>query len=90
MRKKTWRVLKNSIGGKLTRTNTHGKKALAQFKVTHDLLIELLETKDDEFLSGEVDYREYNFRFLLHGIIQHDIYHIGQIAFLKKLLCPEN
>jgi uncharacterized damage-inducible protein DinB len=62
------------------------EKGVAQFKVTHDLIIELLGTKDDEFLSGEVDYREYNFRFLLHGIIQHDIYHAGQIAYLKKLL----
>jgi uncharacterized damage-inducible protein DinB len=63
------------------------EKGLAQFKVTHDLIIELLGTKDDEFLSVEVDYRDYNFRFLLHGIIQHDIYHIGQIAYLKKFLC---
>jgi len=62
------------------------EKGMAQFKVTHDLVIELLETKYDEFLSKEVDYREYNFRFLLHGIIQHDIYHIGQIAYLRKLL----
>ena len=62
------------------------EKGVAQFKVTHDLIIELLETKDDEFLSGNVDYREYNFRFLLYGIIQHDIYHIGQIAYLKKFL----
>jgi uncharacterized damage-inducible protein DinB len=62
------------------------EKGVAQFKVTHDLIIETLGTKDDEFLSEKVDYREYNFRFLLHGIIQHDIYHIGQIAYLKKLL----
>lgn len=62
------------------------EKGMAQFKVTHDLIIELLETKDDEFLSREVDYREYNYRFLLNGIIQHDIYHIGQIAYVKKLL----
>lgn len=62
------------------------EKGVAQFKVTHDLIIELLETKNDEFLNGDVDYREYNFRFLLNGIIQHDIYHIGQIAYLHKLL----
>lgn len=62
------------------------EKGVAQFKVTHDLIIELLETKDDEFLSGKVDYRDYDFRFLLYGIIQHDIYHIGQIAYIKKLL----
>jgi len=23
--------------------------------------------------------------FLLHGVIQHDLYHAGQIALLKKL-----
>lgn len=62
------------------------EKGLAQFKVTHDLIIELMETKDDEFLLEKVDFREYNFRFLLYGIIQHDIYHIGQIAYLKKIL----
>ena len=62
------------------------EKGIAQFKVTHDLIIELLGTKDDEFLSEEVDYREYNFRFLLYGIIQHDIYHIGQITYVMKLL----
>ncbi len=62
------------------------EKGIAQFKVTHDLLIELLETKDDEFLSDQVGEREYDFGFLLRGIIQHDIYHIGQIAYVKKLL----
>ena len=62
------------------------EKGMAQFKVTHDLIIELLESKDDKFLSEKVDGREYNFRFLLHGLIQHDIYHAGQIAYVKKLL----
>jgi len=61
-------------------------KGVAQFKVNHDLMIELLNTKDDEFLSKKVGSREYNFRFLLHGIIQHDIYHLGQVAYVKKLL----
>jgi len=30
--------------------------------------------------------REYNYRFLLNGLMQHNIYHLGQIAFLKNLL----
>ncbi len=29
--------------------------------------------------------QRYTFYTLLHGIIQHDIYHLGQIAMLKKL-----
>jgi uncharacterized damage-inducible protein DinB len=65
------------------------EKGVAQFKVTHDLIIELLETKDDSLLAEKVDYREYNFRFLLYGMIQHDIYHAGQIAYVKKLLSKQ-
>jgi len=35
---------------------------------------------DDEFLPGKT------YRWLTVGVIQHDIYHLGQIAFLKSLL----
>jgi uncharacterized damage-inducible protein DinB len=62
------------------------EKGVAQFKVTNDLIIEALESKNDDFLNEKVDYREYNFRFLLNGLIQHNIYHIGQIAYMKKML----
>lgn len=62
------------------------KQGLKEFKQVHKTLIALLETKDDEFLKGIVDYRQYNFRFLLNGFIQHNIYHIGQVAYLHKLL----
>lgn len=60
--------------------------ALREFKMAHDKIIELLQDKEDQFLSEMVDYREYNFRFLLNGLIQHDIYHLAQIAYAKKLL----
>ncbi|MBC7829830.1 MAG: DinB family protein [Chitinophagaceae bacterium] len=60
--------------------------ALEQFKTAHDRIFELLRDKDDAFLKEKVDYREYNFRFLLNGLIQHDIYHLAQIAYVKKLL----
>jgi hypothetical protein len=62
------------------------EKVVAQFKVTNDLIIEALQSKNDHFLNDKVDYREYNFRFLLNGLIQHNIYHAGQIAYVKKLL----
>jgi uncharacterized damage-inducible protein DinB len=62
------------------------KKGLTEFRSIHKKIIQLLEKKDDEFLKEIVDYRNYNFRFLLNGFIQHNIYHIGQIAYLKKLL----
>jgi uncharacterized damage-inducible protein DinB len=62
------------------------KKGLAEFKSVNEKIIQLLDKKDDEFLKEIVDYRKYNFRFLLNGYIQHDIYHLGQMAYLKKLL----
>jgi uncharacterized damage-inducible protein DinB len=62
------------------------KKGLDEFKAIHKKIVELLNEKDDEFLKEMVDYRKYNFRFLLNGLIQHNIYHIGQVAYVKKLL----
>jgi uncharacterized damage-inducible protein DinB len=62
--------------------------ALVQFKTAHDRIPELLRDKDDSFLKEKVDHRDYNFRFLLNGLIQHDIYHLAQIAYVKKLLSP--
>ncbi len=40
--------------------------------------------------SGAVtaDGTEYNLYILLHGVIQHDLYHAGQIAVLKKAASP--
>lgn len=62
------------------------KKGLAEFKAIHKKIIALLNRKDDDFLLEIVDYRKYNFRFLLNGMIEHTIYHLGQVAYLNKLL----
>ena len=62
------------------------KKGLTEFKSIHKKIIQLLNKKDDAFLKEIVDYRNYNFRFLLNGMMEHNIYHLGQIAYLKKLL----
>ena len=61
------------------------EKGLTEFSAIHKKIIVLLREKDDEWLEKIVDYREYNFRYLLNGMIQHDIYHLGQIAYLSKL-----
>lgn len=76
--KMDWREIKPSVHT--------WKKGLAEFRSIHKKIIALLEKKEDEFLKEKVDYRQYNFRFLLNGLIQHNIYHAGQIAYLKKLL----
>ena len=58
-----------------------------ELKGTHKKITDLLtQKKDDAFLSEIVPNRKYNFRFLLNGLVQHNIYHLGQVAYLKKLL----
>ena len=62
------------------------KSGLAEFELLHQQIISILKKKDDSLLEEKVDFRDYNFRFLLNGLMQHNIYHLGQIAFLKNLL----
>lgn len=62
------------------------KKGLQQLQQTQDELIRILQEQDDSILARAVSERKYDFRKLLYGIIQHDIYHLGQIAFITKAL----
>ena len=62
------------------------KAGLTELKTIHDKIIALLGQKDDSFLSDMVPNRKYNFRYMLNGLIQHNIYHLGQVAYLSKLL----
>ena len=50
---------------------------------------ELAKTLDrfpDVNLKKTVPGREYDFYYLFHGIVQHSLYHGGQIAMLKKAI----
>lgn len=62
------------------------KKGMVELKKNHEQIISILEAKDDSFLSEIVKERKFNYRFMLNGLIQHTIYHLGQIAYVKKLL----
>lgn len=62
------------------------KKGMIELKTIHSKIISILETKEDDFLKEMVPNREFNFRFMLNGLIQHNIYHLGQVAYVKKLL----
>jgi hypothetical protein len=67
----------------------HGwQEGLKQFKEIHSSIIRLLKEKgdDDKFLEEIVDYRNYKFRFMLNGLIQHNIYHAGQVAYVAKMV----
>jgi len=60
--------------------------ALARLDDAHRGLEGALRTFPDARLFEKVPgERPYTFYFLLHGVVQHNIYHAGQIALLKKL-----
>ena len=67
---------------------THSwKKGLEQLKAIHNKIVEILNQKtDDSFLGEIVPLRKFNFRFMLNGLVQHNIYHLGQVAYVKKML----
>ena len=60
------------------------EEALEQFRQLHDELVSLLQQQDDSLLSRMVPGRKYDFRKLLNGILEHDVYHMGQIAYVSK------
>jgi uncharacterized damage-inducible protein DinB len=51
-----------------------------------ELINELDKRDDDDFLEDIVPGRDYTYYDLLHGIVNHDLYHTGQIQILKKAL----
>ena len=49
-------------------------------------LINLIHNLDDKYLETRFLDTDYNFKYLIEGIIHHDLYHLGQIGITIKLL----
>ena len=60
------------------------KQAVADVKKTHAALIKTTLGLSDKQLAERVPGKKYNIRFMLDGVAQHELYHAGQIAILKK------
>jgi uncharacterized damage-inducible protein DinB len=62
------------------------KRTLDDLKEWRALLRKTVERLADDQLDERVVDEEYTTYFMLHGLVQHDLYHAGQIALLKKAL----
>ena len=63
------------------------RKALEHMKRTHEDLVNTVAAFPDARLSDQVPGKTesyYNFFYMFSGIVQHELYHAGQIALLKK------
>jgi len=57
---------------------------LDRLRSTSKDLVAAIRGMEDARLDEPAGGREFNFYFLLHGVVQHNLYHAGQIALLKK------
>jgi len=60
------------------------RQAVAQVQRVHESLIKAVAKHGDTRLHDRVPGKRYDFEFMLHGVVQHELYHAGQIAILKK------
>lgn len=65
-------------------TEAAWREAVASAKRTHDNLVETVAGLSEKRLREQVPGKRYDFYHMLHGIAQHELYHAGQIAVLKK------
>jgi len=55
---------------------------IAELKKIHDDILEQLNRKPDSWLYEHVLGKEYTNVYMINGLVQHDIYHLGQINVL--------
>lgn len=60
------------------------REALARLDAAHRSLEEAVGALDDERLRDPTPGSANDVYALLHGVVQHNLYHAGQIAILKK------
>jgi len=63
-------------------------KALLEVRRVHEGLAAAVAALPDSRLSDMVPGKEgahYTFYYMLHGVVQHELYHAGQIALIKKM-----
>ncbi len=58
--------------------------ACKELQDAHRELCEAVAKLPESALAVQVPGRDFDVYFMLHGIVQHDMYHAGQIAMLRK------
>ena len=65
-------------------TEEEWRKAVASAKRTHETLTKTVKGLSESRLRDRVPGKRYDFYHMLHGIVQHELYHAGQMAILRK------
>lgn len=64
------------------------QQTLTEVRRVHEALVAAVSVLPDSRLDQIVPGKKgahYTFYYMLHGVVQHELYHAGQIALLKKM-----
>ena len=62
------------------------ERTLVDLREARGTLRAALLAFDERRLDDTVPGRDHSFYVMIHGVIQHDLYHAGQVALLRKAL----
>lgn len=60
------------------------QSSVADLQHRHQEFLKAVRAFPEAKLGDKVPNRDHSYYVLLHGMVQHDLYHAGQIAILKK------
>ena len=60
------------------------RATLANLQRQHQELLRVISEMPESRLTEQVPGKEYDFYFLLHGTVQHALYHAAQMVMLKR------
>ncbi|HEY4954155.1 MAG TPA: DinB family protein [Gemmatimonadaceae bacterium] len=70
------------------KSEEHWAEACAAMADSHNRLREVVAVLSDEDLARNAPQSDRSVSAMLHGVTQHDAYHGGQIAILRKSVTP--
>jgi hypothetical protein len=63
---------------------------IQEYEGSLNAIIDLLQSKNDGFLEEQYqdqDYKGYyEYSFLINGLLHHDLYHLGQLGIIIKII----
>jgi uncharacterized damage-inducible protein DinB len=65
-------------------TEEQFNNTLKELDEVQERLLAALDKVTEDLLPQMVDGKDFTINIMLQGVVQHDIYHLGQIGLLKK------
>ena len=60
------------------------ERLVEDLKASQQEIVDMLQAKQEEWWTSQVPGKDYSYQHMLRGILQHDIYHLGQIRLTWK------